>query len=81
MVYDEIEEMQHSRFESLKTQQEFNIRRVMAGKAAAVTPCYCVAEPPYDTTQEGFEGSALLHHGSKIKFGCLEFVFAVATEL
>lgn len=69
-----------NRFKSLKTQQEFNIRRVMAGKAAAVTPCYCVAEPTYDTTQEGFEGSALLHHGSKIKFGCLEFVFAVATE-
>jgi len=51
----------------------------MAGRACSLTPCYCPAEG--EEGGEGFEGSALLHHGTKIKFGCLEFVFAVAAVL
>ena len=52
----------------------------MAGPGAGHTPCYC---PPLNQDIEdgggsGCEGSALLHHGSLIKFGCLEFVFSVA---
>jgi len=50
---------------------------VMAGPSCSLTPCYCDT-PDYTNTHEGFEGSALLHHGSRIKFGCLEFVFSVA---
>jgi len=55
---------------------------VMAAPGAGPTPCYC---PPLYQDDEcgagggsGCEGSALLHHGSLIKFGCLEFVFSVA---
>ena len=65
---------------------------VMAGRASSLTPCYCpapgekeeeggAAEQTTSAKKEGFEGSALLHHGTRIKFGCLEFVFAVAAAL
>jgi hypothetical protein len=43
-------------------------------------PCYCAAEEAEGVgVGEGCENSALLHHGSRIRFGCLEFVFAVAS--
>ena len=62
---------------------------VMAAPGCANTPCYC--SPLYSSQAEGegedeegggggCEGSALLHHGSVIKFGCLEFVFSVAAN-
>lgn len=66
----------------------------MAGPAALPTPCYCgggqdvrdgsvlgrdaSALGREGSMLEGFEGSALLHHGSRIMFGCIEFVFSVA---
>eukprot|EP00090_Calanus_glacialis_P019103 TRINITY_DN29443_c0_g1_i1.p1 TRINITY_DN29443_c0_g1~~TRINITY_DN29443_c0_g1_i1.p1 ORF type:complete len:772 (+),score=286.60 TRINITY_DN29443_c0_g1_i1:49-2364(+) len=37
--------------------------------------CYCEGEG-----RSGCEGSALLHHGSLVQFGCLQFVFSVASE-
>ena len=37
--------------------------------------CYCDGEGV-----SGCEGSALLHHGSLVQFGCLQFVFSVASE-
>lgn len=60
---------------------------VMAAPGSAQTPCYCAPLYPHKGEwkngedllgEEGCEGSALLHHGSIIKFGCLEFVFSVA---
>jgi len=41
----------------------------------SVGGCYCDGEG-----RNGCEGSALLHHGSLIQFGCLQFVFSVASE-
>ena len=56
--------------------------RVMAGPGcSSQVACYC--SPPHQEEGEGEEGvegcenSALLHHGTRIRFGCLEFVFAV----
>lgn len=39
--------------------------------------CGCRANPIGGAA--GWEGTALLHHGSLIKLGCLQFVFSVAT--
>eukprot|EP00092_Neocalanus_flemingeri_P030683 GFUD01033315.1.p1 GENE.GFUD01033315.1~~GFUD01033315.1.p1 ORF type:complete len:771 (+),score=220.33 GFUD01033315.1:57-2369(+) len=41
----------------------------------SVGGCYCDEE-----VRSGCEGSALLHHGSLVQFGCLQFVFSVASE-
>ena len=51
---------------------------VMAGVSAVQTPCYCNGTPEQGLDE--FEGSAILHHGSRLKFGCLEFVFTVAAS-
>jgi len=37
--------------------------------------CYCEND-----SRAGCEGSALLHHGSLIQFGCLQFVFSITTQ-
>jgi len=37
--------------------------------------CYCE-----DDALVGCEGSALLHHGSLLQFGCLQFVFSISTQ-
>lgn len=37
--------------------------------------CNCNARPLQDTA---WEGTAMIHHGSVLKFGCLSFVFAIA---
>ena len=56
---------------------------VMAGPGCMnQLPCYCSQEEEEGEAVgegEGCENSALLHHGSRILFGCLEFVFAVAS--
>jgi len=41
----------------------------------SVGGCYCDGEG-----KSGCEGSALLHQGSLVQFGCLQFVFSVACE-
>lgn len=40
-------------------------------------PCRCATDVQSHTSS-GWEGTALLHHGSYVKFGCLDFVFSVA---
>lgn len=40
--------------------------------------CHCDRRPPDEQpTACGWEGSAILNHGSLINFGCLEFTFSV----
>ncbi|PIK56960.1 PHD finger protein 12 [Apostichopus japonicus] len=39
-------------------------------------PCRCATDIQSDNA--GWEGTAMLHHGSHVQFGCLEFVFSVA---
>ena len=50
---------------------------VMAKRPAAQSNggCYCE-----DEAMAGCEGSALLHHGSLLQFGCLQFVFSISTQ-
>ena len=44
------------------------------------TPCGCRASGSslIGGSGAGWEGTAVLHHGSYIKFGCLHFVFSIA---
>jgi len=39
---------------------------------SSVAGCYCDGD-----VGPGYEGSALLHHGSLIQFGCIQFVFSI----
>jgi len=41
----------------------------------SVGGCYCEEEG-----RSGCEGSALLHHGSLVQFGCLQFVFSITSQ-
>lgn len=44
------------------------------------TPCQCrrSASCLVGTNRKGWEGTATLYHGSRLRFGCLQFVFSVA---
>ena len=44
------------------------------------TPCLCrrSASCLVGTNRKGWEGTATLYHGSRLRFGCLQFVFSVA---
>lgn len=42
-------------------------------------PCFCNSSPAELNFEKGCEVSAVLHHGSYIRFGCLQFVFSVLT--
>jgi hypothetical protein len=48
------------------------------GWSSHLAACYCPQQEREEAGQAGCENSALLHHGSRIRFGCLEFVFAIA---
>lgn len=37
---------------------------------------FCIGQEK-DTTGSGWEGSAILHHGSVLQFGCYSFTFSV----
>ena len=39
--------------------------------------CHCDRRRPEEPSACGWEGSAILNHGSFINFGCLEFTFSV----
>ena len=43
-------------------------------------PCVCrrSASCLVGTTRKGWEGTATLYHGSRLRFGCLQFVFSTA---
>jgi hypothetical protein len=43
-------------------------------------PCLCRHSPSclVGTNRKGWEGTATLYHGSRLRFGCLQFVFSVA---
>ncbi len=49
------------------------------GLESIVTPCSCRASGSslIGGSGAGWEGTAVLHHGSFIKFGCLHFVFSI----
>ena len=44
------------------------------------TPCLCrrSASCLVGTNRKGWEGTATLYHGSRLRFGCLQFVFSIA---
>lgn len=44
------------------------------------TPCLCrrSASCLVGTKRKGWEGTATLYHGSRLRFGCLQFVFSIA---
>ena len=44
------------------------------------TPCQCrrSASCLVGTNRKGWEGTATLYHGSRLRFGCLQFVFSIA---
>ena len=39
--------------------------------------CFCTSTPAELNFEKGCEVSAVLHHGSYIRFGCLQFVFSI----
>ena len=41
--------------------------------------CFCSKSPAEFNLAKGCEVSAVLHHGSYIRFGCLQFVFSILT--
>merc|ERR1719273_341694 len=41
--------------------------------------CFCSSSPAELNYERGLEVSAVLHHGSYIRFGCLQFVFSILT--
>jgi len=41
--------------------------------------CFCESSPAQFNFEKGCEVSAVLHHGSYIRFGCLQFVFSILT--
>ena len=45
-----------------------------------LNPCVCrhSASCLVGTNRKGWEGTATLYHGSRLRFGCLQFVFSVA---
>ncbi|XP_056323003.1 PHD finger protein 12 [Danio aesculapii] len=47
---------------------------------APVTPCNCKnsGSRMIGGSGAGWEGTALLHHGSHVKLGCLQFIFSIA---
>lgn len=55
---------------------------VMNGSRRPVKSCYCetsIAKMIRDG--KGCENSAILHHGSYIRMGCLQFVFSLADDI
>merc|ERR1739844_180727 len=39
--------------------------------------CFCTSSPAELNYERGCEVSAVLHHGSYVRFGCLQFVFSI----
>lgn len=39
--------------------------------------CFCAKSPAENNLEKGCEVAAVLHHGSYIRFGCMQFVFTV----
>ena len=51
---------------------------MMAARATSQwNPCKCDLEGHSNSSYIGWEGSAILHQGSLMKFGCLYFVFSI----
>lgn len=46
--------------------------------APELAPCKCQSYPPLE---KGWEGSAILTHGSLLRFGCLAYVFCVIDSI
>ncbi len=46
---------------------------------APITPCNCKnsGSSLIGGSGAGWEGTALLHHGSHVKLGCLQFIFSI----
>jgi len=54
-----------------------NLKRMSrdAFKTNQDSTCFCSSSPAELNYERGLEVSAVLHHGSYIRFGCLQFVF------
>jgi len=62
------------RYPEQKTRSLVEVMAKQTG-GQSVGGCYCEGEG-----RSGCEGSALLHHGSLVQFGCLQFVFSIASQ-
>ncbi|XP_051541513.1 PHD finger protein 12-like isoform X2 [Myxocyprinus asiaticus] len=69
-----------------KKEQEDSVATVSEGgvmscqsQDASITPCNCKSSGSslIGGSGAGWEGTALLHHGSHIKLGCLQFIFSI----
>ena len=58
-----------------------NLKRMSrdAFKTNQDSTCFCSSSPAELNYERGLEVSAVLHHGSYIRFGCLQFVFSILT--
>nr|CAB3264829.1 ZF(PHD)-21 zinc finger protein [Phallusia mammillata] len=53
----------------------FRFKSPVGEKPEKVEPCGCAEQQ--DKVVSGWEGPAILHHGSVVKFGCIEFLFCL----
>uniref|UniRef100_H2Z3E0 Uncharacterized protein n=1 Tax=Ciona savignyi TaxID=51511 RepID=H2Z3E0_CIOSA len=57
-----------------ENEKHIRIHKEEVNTATQISTCRCNTATQDDLT--AWEGPALLHHGSSIKFGCIEFVFS-----
>lgn len=60
------------------TKQDGKLKRMASNSYIKDSePCFCASSPADHNFEKGCEVSAVLHHGSYIRFGCMQFVFTV----
>ncbi len=73
------EEKVEVKTEKVEATESKNMVTMSADPFETRTPCSCKGSSSclIGGTGAGWEGTALLHHGSYIKMGCLQFVFSI----
>jgi hypothetical protein len=56
-----------------------NIKRMAAEAKTGEKLCFCTKSAAQVNYEKGCETSAVLHHGSYLRIGCLQFVFCILT--
>lgn len=73
-----------SKNKNIKEAESREKRALMSGRSRESTrPCSCKSSSwnLIGGSGAGWEGTALLHHGSYIKLGCLQFVFSIVDQV
>ncbi|XP_054710303.1 PHD finger protein 12-like [Uloborus diversus] len=67
------------RLAELPSPPEEDEKPAMIPRGKQGRPCGCItgSSKPSEEISNGWEGTAILHHGSYIKCGCLQFVFSI----